>query len=211
MSLEATADVLPLEKGYEYDKLDSGLAQKIRYATARMRERMKRSLENILALGQDLLEVEKSLPYGEFGRWLDAEFAWTRRTAEHLKSVACWLSASCEIISQLRILPTAAYLLAASSTPAIARQEALQRAGAGERITPQVARAIIAWARGEGRCEDGSVPGYRLRPRLARILERYRHRWEHRSIAEMAEQLRQFAAVLDNIRPEKQKEQQELA
>jgi hypothetical protein len=74
-------------------------------------------LEDVIAVGDELLAAKARLPYGRFGPWLQAEFGWTERTARHFMAVAERFGPKAEIISELAIAPTAAYLLAAPSTP----------------------------------------------------------------------------------------------
>ncbi len=143
--------------------------------------------------------MKEALPHGAFENWLDAEFGWTKRTARHFMAVAAWLYEKRKLVSDLHLLPTAAYLLAAKSTPVEAREEALQRAGTGEIITPPVAREILTRAMKDrdARRNQRRVPASRLRPRLARVLQRYGQRCETDSRAELAGQLRAFADALE--------------
>jgi hypothetical protein len=69
----------------------------------------RRTLRNLIAVGNDLLAVKEVLPHGHFGPWLRAEFGWTERAAQHFMTVAQRFGPKSEIISDLRIDPTAAY------------------------------------------------------------------------------------------------------
>ena len=53
MNEQATVEVLPLQAGYDYGRLDGATAAVVRAATTRINERIKRSLANIIAMGQD--------------------------------------------------------------------------------------------------------------------------------------------------------------
>jgi hypothetical protein len=90
----------------------------------------------------------------------------------------------------LPIQPTAAYLLAAPSVPDEARQDALERAEAGEEITTAVAREIVTGAR---RARKKPADPDKLSAQLDRTLERYLVRWPDEKLPDLARQLREFA------------------
>jgi hypothetical protein len=93
------------------------VAERVRSTAARIRERVKQTLEAIIEVGNDLLEVKKALPHGQFGQWLGLKCGWTECTARNFMAVAERFGPKTEIISDLTIQPTAAYLLAAPSVP----------------------------------------------------------------------------------------------
>src|SRR5262249_37303709 len=133
--------------GFDYTPLDAGVAEIARTRAERIRAKVQRSLADLIDVGNDLLAVKTALPHGQFLPWLGAEFGWTERTARHLMAVAERFGPKSEMISDLTIQPTAAYLLAAPSAPDEAREAAIERAEAGERITSAVAKEILARAR----------------------------------------------------------------
>ena len=137
---------------------------------------MKRTVEDIIEVGKDLLAVKEALPHGAFGKWLSAEFGWTERTARNFMAVAEWFGPKTEMIFDLRIAPTAAYLLAAPSAPDEARQAAIERAESGGTISATVAKEILAETRKKGAKKRKGVPTEELGPRLVKVLERYRKR-----------------------------------
>ncbi len=167
----------------------------------RIRQKLARTLTDIIDIGNDLVAVKDSLPHGQFGVWLGAEFGWTECTARNFMGVAERLNVKTEMISDLHIAPTAAYLLAAPSTPQIARQAAVQRAAAGERITPSIARELVMEAKKalEGKVEPLEVSMEQLSKRLFKVLERYRDQWHYERITELARHLREFADRLDQL------------
>ena len=185
-----------IEAGFAYDALDGEVARLVRSTTRRIRGRVKRTVDDLIATGTDLARVKAALPHGQFGKWLRAEFGWGERTAQNFLSVAERFGPKSALIADLRIVPTAAYLLAAPSVPGDARDRAIARAEAGETITPGVARELVAQARkGAGRRKR--VAAGVLAPRLLATLERYRGRWSRKELAELARHLRQFADRLD--------------
>ncbi len=109
--------------------------------TSEIKSLMKRAAQDIIDIGQKLIEVKARLPYGRFGGWLRAEFEWGIHTARNFMRVAEEFGDK-EKISLFA--PSALYLLAAPSTPEQARSEALERAEAGETITHAIAQDIKA-------------------------------------------------------------------
>lgn len=77
--------------------------------------RLKRAAEDVIAIGQDLIEVKLHLGHGQFLSWLQAEFEMTDRHARNFMNVASRFSSKSEIISDLPV--TVIYALAAPSTP----------------------------------------------------------------------------------------------
>jgi hypothetical protein len=183
--------------GFNYDVLEPQVAEQAQSAALRIREKVKRTLEDAIEVGKDLLDIKTALPHGAFGKWLKAEFGWGERMAQNFMSVAERFGPKCEIIADLRIAPTAAYLLAAPSAPDEARQAAIERAEAGEPISAKVAKKILAETRKKGTRKSKRAPAEELGPRLVKMLERYRQRWNRKELASFAQQLREFADALD--------------
>jgi hypothetical protein len=186
---------------FDYKGLDAQVAENLQSAAERIRQKIQRTLEDIVEIGNDLRVVKESLGHGQFGKWLKAEFGWGERMARNFMSVAERFGKSATI-ADLEIPPTAAYLLAAPSVPDEARQAAIERAKGGEQITTAVAREIVAEVRKEAAKKKkgprkGTVTTKQLGDRLAGVLQRYRDRWEHKELSELARQLREFADGLE--------------
>ena len=67
--------------GFDYSPLETKIAEQARTAADRIRGRLKKTLEDLIEVGGELLAVKQALPHGQFGAWLQAEFGWTVRTA----------------------------------------------------------------------------------------------------------------------------------
>jgi Protein of unknown function (DUF3102) len=133
-SSKAVADWL------DYSSLSPEIQSEARATAARIRERTRAS---ILDTGRDLLAIKEKLEHGAFGRWIEAEFGMTERTAQNYMAVASTLGDKSEIVSLFP--PTTVYRLAAKSTPNSVREEVIKRVKAGERPDPdEVADAIRA-------------------------------------------------------------------
>jgi hypothetical protein len=183
--------------GFNYELLETKLADKLRNAADRIRERVKKTVEDIIEVGNDLLAVKEALPHGQFLPWIKAEFGWSERTAQNFMSVAEQFKSA--KIADLPIQPSAAYLLAAPSVPDEAREKAIEKAEAGEEITFAAAKEIVAEARKRKRPRrQKTIPADKLAGRLVAVLERYRDRWDPKELSELARQLRDFADSLDS-------------
>jgi Protein of unknown function (DUF3102) len=183
--------------GFNYDLLETKLADKVRTAADRIRERIKKTVEDIIEVGNDLLAVKEALPHGQFLPWLKAEFGWSEWTAQNFMSVTEQFKSA--KIADLPIQSSAAYLLAGPSVPDEARQKAVEKAEAGEEVTFATAKEIVAEARKKKRPRrHRSMPSGKLALWLVNVLERYRDRWDPKEQAELARQLREFADSLDS-------------
>jgi hypothetical protein len=110
---------------------DTGKDQELAEHAALIRRFSKRVIGDVIEIGRRLAEVKKIVGHGNFLPWIEREFGWSEDTAERLIAV----HAMQRQIPQVRdlVLPISAlYLLAASSTPAEARTEIVQRAEAGK-------------------------------------------------------------------------------
>jgi phage N-6-adenine-methyltransferase len=134
-----------IEQGtfFDYTALDAEARIVVQQRTGEIKTLMRRAAQDIIDIGQKLIEVKAMLGHGRFGPWLEAEFDWSEPTAQRFMRV-------CGAFQKRQIdgfAPSALYLLAAPSTPEAAREEALNRAEAGERITHQKAKDLIEEAR----------------------------------------------------------------
>lgn len=126
---------------FDYNALDSETRIVVKQRTSEIRGLMRRAAQDIIDIGQKLIEVKEQLPHGQFGGWLETEFQWGVHTARNFMRVTETFSEK-EKISLFA--PSALYLLAAPSTPEAARQEAIARAESGEHITHTVSKQIVA-------------------------------------------------------------------
>jgi hypothetical protein len=73
--------------GFDYEILDSEQRQVIQQRTGEIKERLRRSAQDIWEIGQKLADVRSRLKHGHFETWLKAEFGWSRRTAYNFINV----------------------------------------------------------------------------------------------------------------------------
>jgi hypothetical protein len=105
---------------FDYDSLDIDTRSFVQEKTQAIHARLKRTAEDIVAIGQDLIEVRDRLACvgrgGLFHPWLRAEFDMARRMAYNFISVAeRFGDSNCAKFAQLPV--SVLYELAAPSTP----------------------------------------------------------------------------------------------
>jgi hypothetical protein len=142
----------PTPTGFDYTALDPEVRMLAQRNAGEIKVKMGRAFQDIIDMGDMLLETKRALPHGQFGGWLEAEFDMSESAALKMMQVAAAFKSV--IVTDLPIGATALYLLAAPSTPVSAREEALARAAAGQRITTGTAQAIAQRHSGDGREPD---------------------------------------------------------
>lgn len=122
-----------MHQPFNYSELSPDVRTNVETATRRLHELERRIVGDVLEIGKHLIQVKAALPHGQFGPWLDAEFGWTDRTARNFMQAAEVFGDKSETVSDLGV--TTLYALAADSTPEALRDELIERAAAGQRVT----------------------------------------------------------------------------
>jgi protein gp37 len=122
-----------------------------------IRALLTRTAENIVLIGQKLQAVKAALGHGQWEAWLRQEFDMSQssalkmiQVAERFKSVK---------ITDLRIDASSLYLLAAPSTPAAVRTEAITLAQNGTAVSVPKVKALINKHRGVTTLSDVKAGG----------------------------------------------------
>ena len=195
---ETPADGIPMEAvaRFDYAALDVQTARAVRVSTERIRQLVKRSLDDVVEIGAELISVKQTLPHGQFRPWLDSEFGWKERSARNFMNVAQrFKSAS---VADLEMDLTATYLLAAPSTPDRVRAVALERAEHGEHITNATVQDIIAETKSKQNNSQAARGRVHARQRTLKALDRLRRQWPDGNAQELARLLRKFADSLED-------------
>lgn len=127
---------------FDYQALTLVQQQSIQQKTGEIRARLRRSAQDIWEIGQRLTEVRSQLKHGQFDAWLKAEFGWSRRTAYNFISVYETFQEHANF-AQIDIATSALYLISAPSTAPEIRNEMIERAQNGEKITHQALKQAI--------------------------------------------------------------------
>ena len=96
----------------------------------RIRMRIRRTAEDIIAIGQDLTQVKGQLGHGKFLEWINSDLDMSERLAQNFMAVATWAEDKSAKIADLP--PSTLYLLAAPSTPKEVAEEVVAEAMTGE-------------------------------------------------------------------------------
>jgi phage N-6-adenine-methyltransferase len=125
-----------------YANLDLETRIVVQQRTGEIKTLMQRTAQDLVEIGQKLVEVKARRGHGLFGAWLQAEFEWSERTAQRYMSVAqAFKTDTVSVLANAEA--KALYLLAAPSTPEIVRDEAVQRAETGEQLTYSAVREMV--------------------------------------------------------------------
>ncbi len=131
----------PEAQGFDYGSLNSETRIVVQKRTSEIKSLMRRTAQDILDIGQKLTEVKQQLGHGNFEAWLKAEFEWSEWTARKFIQVARQFKTV--NFTDLSVAASALYVLASSSTPENAWEEALERAIKGEAICYTEAKDIV--------------------------------------------------------------------
>jgi DNA modification methylase len=119
---------------FDYEILNPEQRILVEQRTLEIREQLRRTAQDIWEIGQRLAEVRTELKHGQFDTWLKAEFGWSRRTAYNFINVYETFGNRANL-AQIDIATSALYLLAAPSTPQKVREQYIEEARTGKRIT----------------------------------------------------------------------------
>ena len=134
MKLASRANNERIITRFDYEILSSQPRKVVHKLTEEIKERLRRTAQDVWEVGQKIVEVRSQLEHGQFEVWLSAEFGWSRRTAYNFINVYEAFGERTNF-AQLDIATSALYKLAAPSTPESVRREFLDKAEKGEKIT----------------------------------------------------------------------------
>lgn len=117
---------------FDQSQLPEDVQALLHGAAERIRVRLKRTAEDIIEIGHDLLLVKDRLEYGQFGAWLQQEFEFSHSSALKFMRVAERFG---KIAQSANLKPVILYALSAPSTSDEVREAALKLAEAGETVT----------------------------------------------------------------------------
>jgi hypothetical protein len=129
---------------HRFDTLDDISTQLAAHADA-IRMLGKHTIHNIIEIGRHLTEARDDVGHGNWLFWLSREFGWSDHTARNFMQVY-ELALKSENISNLDISASALYRLARPSTPVEVREEVIERAKTGERITVAAVKEVVEQA-----------------------------------------------------------------
>lgn len=124
---------LQTESEAEIKAFDDSAEAILTQIAGRIKCRIQNTVEEIIAIGLDLILAKEMLPHGQFCQWLRQEFELSYATANRMMRAA---DAFCDKVITVRTLSKKAlYTLAAPETSQVIRDQVLARLEAGEIIT----------------------------------------------------------------------------
>lgn len=118
---------------FNYDDLTPDVQTEIKLASERIKMRMKRTAEDIVEIGKELIAVKSRLPHGQFLPWIQAEFEMSRVTAFRFMQVAEKFGS--QMFHHETFSPTVLFELSSPSTPDEVVEQAIKKAESGESVT----------------------------------------------------------------------------
>jgi hypothetical protein len=114
---------------------------------AEIRRLGQRVIGDVIEIGRRLTECRKITGHGNWLPWLNRELGWSHSAALNFMRAFQLAKSKSANFTNLNLPISALYLLAAPSTPAAARDEILERAGAGEDIKVADVKKVIGAAK----------------------------------------------------------------
>ncbi|WP_342597686.1 DUF3102 domain-containing protein [Cyanobacterium aponinum UTEX 3222] len=136
---------------FDYSALDANTAQLAKESAIEIKAREKAIWENIIEIGNRLIEVKNALPHGQFGDWIKFEFDWSQPTASRYMTVAKELTNYSHVNSLKNLSQRALNVLASSlnATDEETKEEILEQVEAkteekGKALTEKEIKEITA-------------------------------------------------------------------
>jgi Protein of unknown function (DUF3102) len=148
-ALRALEDSRPIDI-----KRGATAAEKLAQRAQAIRALGRRTIANIIEIGEHLTAARNLCDHGQWLPWLEREFGWSDRTA--LNFIRVHEMSKSENFSDLSVPVSVLYLLARPSTPEAARREVFDRAERGDPPSHAEVEAAIEEAK------SGAKPRARL-------------------------------------------------
>jgi len=142
--LEEETTTMQVAMAFDYGQIDEGIRDEVKAAARSIHQLSAGVMTGIVAIGKRLIEVKNMIPHGQFVDWIVGEFQIEPRMAQNYMNVAREYGdpQKRNIISLFS--PTVAYLLAAPSTPEVARAEVEQAALNGQKVTVELTKKAVS-------------------------------------------------------------------
>lgn len=119
---------------FDYGDLSAPEVKRCESAVEKITKYQRRMAGDIVAIGSELLAVKDKLEHGQFGAWIGHHFGWSNDTAGRYMNVAKTFGHIPQF-AEFKIDTSALHLLANDKCPDETRDEFIERAESGERIT----------------------------------------------------------------------------
>jgi hypothetical protein len=113
------------QMSFDYTLLDEDKRVRIQVKTEAIKGRFKRTAEDIIAIGQDLIDVKNDLDHGEFEHWIQAEFDMNLRSAQRFMQVAERFRDKSKSDNLSSLSVSVIYELSSPSTPSVVADQVI--------------------------------------------------------------------------------------
>lgn len=124
--------VKPMNEPTLFDMSEIQATGQVVQATERIKLRLKRTAEDIIAIGQDLILIKAELGHGNFEKWIQVHFEMKKTSSYVFINAAERFGSNVQI---LNVSPSIIYELAAPSTPDSVIEEVTAKVEAGEVVS----------------------------------------------------------------------------
>lgn len=118
---------------FDYASLPINDAMELNAIKERIKIRLKRTAEDIIEIGKDLIVAKEKCGHGGFEKWLKTEFEMSQDSAQRFINVAKSFGDNPHN-AVFDLKPTALYMLSAPSTPETVREVVIERIESGEKV-----------------------------------------------------------------------------
>jgi hypothetical protein len=105
-----------IQTTFDYGVLDEAKRVRVQVKAESIKARMKRTAEDIIAIGLDLIAVKEELGHGQFLQWISAEFGMSQKTSSNFMHVADRFGEDIKLVNFTNFPASILYELAAPST-----------------------------------------------------------------------------------------------
>jgi hypothetical protein len=145
--------------GFDYGVVPSDKKEQLKETERVIERRLHQTIQTVVEIGKALNWVKREvLSYGQLEEWIQKQLPISRQTAFNMMAVADAFPHLPEQKYSALITLEAVYRLSTHPVPGEAREEAMERAANGERITLAVAREIINRRTGGAAVSHKSLP-----------------------------------------------------
>lgn len=160
---KAVIDAISLGISTESISGESSADALTRHAKA-IRALGRRVVGDAVEIGRQLTAARKLCGHGNWQSWLEREFQWTDDTALNFMNVYKWSEANPERVRDLSLPLRSIYLLAQPSTPESVREEIIERAASGDKISHEQVKQEVAEAKALAKNGKADSPEHGRKP-----------------------------------------------
>jgi hypothetical protein len=139
---QLTTQDCAVEEPFYYQSLPAESRKEIESLVRNIRDNGHQKLGAVIDIGNDLTRIKTLLGHRNFLPWLRTEFQWSERTARNYMDAARFFDGKTAKFADLDL--STAYALAAKSTLEDVKNDLLDRAERGERITQTLVLELLA-------------------------------------------------------------------